>query len=117
MISDHQEGVKRDLDQKNKECSNIFIAAGAGSFEPIKPNLECDFSHLEEKKIFYSIKDKTIFKDKKVAIFGGGDSALDWTVELQKVGAKSWFKCKTNSHRFYNLRVLRGNIGKRRYRP
>ena len=69
------------------ETPNIFIAAGAGSFEPIKPNLECDFSALEGKKIFYSIKDKTIFKEQKVAIFGGGDSALDWTVELQKIGA------------------------------
>ena len=64
------------------ETPNIFIAAGAGSFEPIKPNLERDFSSMEGKKIFYSIKDKTIFKDKNVVIFGGGDSALDWTVEL-----------------------------------
>ena len=70
------------------ETPNIFIAAGAGSFEPIKPNLERDYSPLEGNKIFYAIKDKTLFKDKKVAIFGGGDSALDWTVELQKVGAE-----------------------------
>ena len=72
----------------NVETPNIFIAAGAGSFEPIKPNLERDYSSLEGNKIFYAIKDKTLFKDKKVAIFGGGDSALDWTVELQKVGAE-----------------------------
>ena len=76
----------------NKGCKvetpNIFIAAGAGSFEPIKPNLERDYSSLEGNKIFYAIKDKKLFKDKRVAIFGGGDSALDWTVELQKVGAK-----------------------------
>ena len=70
------------------ETPNIFIAAGAGSFEPIKPNLERDYSSLEGNKIFYAIKDKTLFKGKKVAIFGGGDSALDWTVELQKVGAE-----------------------------
>ena len=70
------------------ETPNIFIAAGAGSFEPIKPNLECDYSSLEGNKIFYAIKDKMLFKNKKVAIFGGGDSALDWTVELQKVGAE-----------------------------
>ena len=96
VLSERVESISGGTDQylvkTNKgtsiECSNIFIAAGAGSFEPIKPNLECDFSHLEEKKIFYSIKDKTIFKDTKVAIFGGGDSALDWTVELQKVGAE-----------------------------
>ena len=69
------------------ESKNIFIAAGAGSFEPIKPTLEKDFSVFEDKQIFYSIKDKNIFKGKKVAIFGGGDSALDWTIELEKIGA------------------------------
>ena len=36
----------------------------------------------EDKSIFYSIKDKTIFSGKTVSIFGGGDSALDWAVEL-----------------------------------
>ena len=69
------------------ESKNIFIAAGAGSFEPIKPTLEKDLSVFEERQIFYAIKDKNMFKDKKVAIFGGGDSALDWTIELEKVGA------------------------------
>ena len=34
--------------------------------------------------LFYSIKDKTIFQDKTVSIFGGGDSALDWAIELIK---------------------------------
>lgn len=67
------------------ESKNIFIAAGAGSFEPIKPNLQNDFSNFEGKDIFYSVKDKNEFKDKHVTIFGGGDSALDWTVELSKL--------------------------------
>ncbi|MDC0233780.1 NAD(P)/FAD-dependent oxidoreductase, partial [Candidatus Pelagibacter sp.] len=39
----------------------------------------------EGSSLFYSIKDKTIFKDKTVSIFGGGDSALDWAVELSNV--------------------------------
>ena len=69
------------------ESKNIFIAAGAGAFEPIKPTLEKDLSVFEDKQIFYSIKDKNIFKGIKVAIFGGGDSALDWTIELEKIGA------------------------------
>ena len=62
---------------------NIIIAGGVGSFEPRKfgPK-ECE--KFEEKSIFYSIKDKTIFKDKTVSIFGGGDSALDWAIELSK---------------------------------
>ena len=63
---------------------NIIIAGGVGSFEPRKfAPKECD--KFENKSIFYSIKDKTIFKDKTVSIFGGGDSALDWAIELSKI--------------------------------
>ncbi len=72
-------------ENKKVESKNIFIAAGAGSFEPIKPNLQSDFSNLEGKDIFYSVKDKNELKDKSVTIFGGGDSALDWTVELSNI--------------------------------
>ena len=62
---------------------NVIIAGGVGSFEPRKfPPKECE--KFENKSIFYSVKDKTIFKGKTVSIFGGGDSALDWAVELSK---------------------------------
>ena len=63
------------------ESSSIIIAAGVGSFEPRKfPTKEIE-KH-EGKQILYSIRDKTVFKDKTVCIFGGGDSALDWAIEL-----------------------------------
>ena len=63
------------------EASSIIIAAGVGSFEPRKfPTKEIE--KYEGKQILYSIKDKKIFKDKTVTIFGGGDSALDWAIEL-----------------------------------
>ena len=62
---------------------NVIIAGGVGSFEPRKfPVKECE--KFENKSIFYSIKDKKIFEGKTVTIFGGGDSALDWAVELSK---------------------------------
>ena len=62
---------------------NVIIAGGVGSFEPRKfPLKECE--NFEDKSIFYSIKDKKIFEGKTVSIFGGGDSALDWAVELSK---------------------------------
>ena len=62
---------------------NVIIAGGVGSFEPRKfPPKECE--KFEDKSIFYSIKNKKIFKGKIVSIFGGGDSALDWAVELSK---------------------------------
>ena len=70
---------------KNKEfdVASIVIAGGVGSFEPRKfPLKEC--GKFEGKFLFYSIKDKTIFKDKTISIFGGGDSALDWAIELSE---------------------------------
>ena len=58
-----------------------FIAGGVGSFEPRKfPTKSAE--KYDGKSVLYSIKDKTIFKDKSVVIFGGGDSALDWAIEL-----------------------------------
>ena len=72
------------------ECTtkNIFIAAGAGSFEPRRPpNIE-DPDRFLGKGVSYAVKSKDQYKDKKLFIFGGGDSALDWTVELAKT-AKS----------------------------
>ena len=65
---------------------NIIIAGGVGSFEPRKFfSKECE--KFENESILYSIKDKTIFKGKTVSIFGGGDSALDWTIELANIAS------------------------------
>ena len=60
---------------------NIIIAGGVGSFEPRKHSTK-DAEKFEGKSVFYSIKDKNLFKNKKICIFGGGDSALDWAIEL-----------------------------------
>ena len=66
-------------------AKSIFIAAGAGSFEPRRPpNIEDPDRYLE-KGIAYSVKSKEKYRDKDLLIFGGGDSALDWTVELSEV--------------------------------
>ncbi len=62
---------------------NIIIAAGVGSFEPRKFSVK-EAEKFENNGVFYSIKDKTYFKNKKICIFGGGDSALDWAIELSK---------------------------------
>ena len=62
---------------------NIMIAGGVGSFEPRKLPLK-EAEKLEGKSIFYAVKNKEKFKNKKIAIFGGGDSALDWALELSK---------------------------------
>jgi len=62
---------------------NIIIAGGVGSFEPRKFSVK-GAETFENKGVFYSVKDKNLFKNKKVCIFGGGDSALDWAIELSK---------------------------------
>ena len=90
-LSDRVQEIKNENNKwivktlKGKEflTPNIVIAGGVGSFEPRKfPPKNCEI--FEGKSILYSIKDKNIFKDKKVVIFGGGDSALDWAIELSK---------------------------------
>ena len=62
---------------------NIIIAGGVGSFEPRKLAVE-EAEKFEEKYLFYSVRDKEKLKNKNIAIFGGGDSALDWALELSK---------------------------------
>ena len=75
--------VKTNKD-KNFKTKNIIIAGGVGSFEPRKLSLKEAEKH-EGKSIFYSISNKNQFKNKKISIFGGGDSALDWALELSKM--------------------------------
>ena len=88
-LNDRVEEIKKNKNKwivktsKGKEftSSSIIIAGGVGSFEPRKfPVKECE--KFEGKQILYSIKDKNAFKNKTVSIFGGGDSALDWAIEL-----------------------------------
>tara|TARA_B100001057_G_C22762110_1_gene916244 strand:- start:194 stop:1210 length:1017 start_codon:yes stop_codon:yes gene_type:complete len=74
-------------DQVKFQTPNIIIAAGVGSFEPRKPPIK-NIEKFEKTNLLYAVKDKNKFKDQTVCIFGGGDSALDWTVELSKVAKK-----------------------------
>jgi thioredoxin reductase (NADPH) len=62
---------------------NIIIAGGVGSFEPRKLMVKSTEKY-EGKSLFYSVKNKDELKNKNISIFGGGDSALDWTLELSK---------------------------------
>ena len=66
---------------KEFDVASIVIAGGVGSFEPRKFSVkECE--KFEGNSLLYSIKNKSIFKNKTISIFGGGDSALDWAIEL-----------------------------------
>ena len=86
-------------------CKVIVIAAGGGSFEPKKPNIPN--LELYNNCIRYSIDKKDRFKDKNIVILGGGDSALDWTVELYKIA-----KSLTLVHRRDNFRGAASTVKK-----
>jgi len=62
----------------------IAIAGGLGSFEPRKPNLE-ELPKYEDHGVDYMVRDPEKYRDKKIVIAGGGDSALDWTIFLADV--------------------------------
>jgi len=65
----------------------IVIAGGLGVFEPRKPVLE-NLDHFEGKGVAYMVKNPETFRNKKVVLAGGGDSALDWTIYLADVAER-----------------------------
>lgn len=76
----------------------VAIAGGLGSFEPRKPILE-NLSKFEDKGIAYMIKDPELYRDKKVVIAGGGDSALDWSIFLADVASQVTLVHRRNEFR------------------
>jgi thioredoxin reductase (NADPH) len=87
----------------NIECKAIIIAAGCGAFGPNRPPL-AGIQEFEGKSVFYAVKSKAEFAGKKVAIAGGGDSAVDWAISLAEIAAKVFvihrrdkFRCAPDS--------------------
>jgi thioredoxin reductase (NADPH) len=69
------------------ETKIIIIAAGAGAFGPNRPPLE-DIEKYEGKSVFYYVKKMQDFAGKRIAIAGGGDSAVDWAINLSDFAEK-----------------------------
>ena len=65
-------------------CRVVVIAAGGGSFQPKRPPVE-GIEAYENKSVFYAVRKMEDFRDQDVMIVGGGDSALDWTLNLQPI--------------------------------
>ena len=76
----------------------VAIAGGLGSFEPRKPLLD-NLSDFEDKGIAYIIKDPEFYRNKKVVIAGGGDSALDWSIFLADVASQVTLVHRRNEFR------------------
>ncbi len=78
----------------------VAIAGGLGSFEPRKPILEgLDFYDQNDRGVEYFVKDPEKFRDKKVVISGGGDSALDWSIFLSNVASSVTLVHRRNEFR------------------
>ena len=65
----------------------VAIAGGLGSFEPRKPLIP-NIADFEDKGVEYIIKEPELYRDKKVVISGGGDSALDWAIFLSNIASE-----------------------------
>lgn len=90
------------------EAKVIVIAAGGGSFTPKKPPLE-NLDAFENTSLFYAVRRMEKFRDKSIVIAGGGDSALDWTVNLQPIA-----KHVTLLHRRDDFRAAPDTVNKMR---
>jgi len=69
------------------EAKALFIAAGGGSFQPKKPPL-AGLDAYENRSVFYSVRKIEHFRGRRVVIVGGGDSALDWVLNLHPVASR-----------------------------
>ena len=76
----------------------VAIAGGLGSFEPRKPIID-NIEAYEEKGVEYFVKNPELFRDKKIVIAGGGDSALDWSIFLADVAAEVTLVHRRNEFR------------------
>lgn len=84
----------------------IVIAAGGGSFTPKKPPIK-GIEQFEGKSVFYAVRKMENFRDKNLVIVGGGDSALDWTLNLQPIA-----KSVTLIHRRDDFRAAPDSVHK-----
>lgn len=84
----------------------VIIAAGVGAFGPNRPPLE-GIESYEGRSIFYAVQNRDQFKNKKVVIAGGGDSAVDWALDLVDIASQI-----TVVHRRPKFRAAPDNVAK-----
>ena len=72
---------------KTFEAKCVVIAAGGGSFQPKRPPIN-GIEPYENKSVHYAVRKMETFRGKRLMIVGGGDSALDWTLNLQPIAKR-----------------------------
>ena len=82
-VAPQEEGGFRVVTNADKvfDAKTVFIAGGVGSFQPRKLR-QPEAASLEDKQLFYRVRDPSRFNDRDIVILGGGDSALDWAMDL-----------------------------------
>ncbi|MCL2473713.1 MAG: NAD(P)/FAD-dependent oxidoreductase [Alphaproteobacteria bacterium] len=90
------------------EAKVVVIAAGGGSFTPKRPPI-AGIEEYEGKSVFYAVRKRDVFRDKDIVIAGGGDSALDWVLNLEPIA-----KSVTLLHRRNEFRAAPDSISKMR---
>ena len=68
-------------------CQVVVIAGGLGCFEPRKPDI-INLEQFEGKGVAYMVKNPELFRNKRIILAGGGDSALDWTIFLSEIASE-----------------------------
>jgi len=84
----------------------VFLAGGLGCFEPRKPNIK-GIVDYEDRGVEYIIKDPEFYRNKRVIVGGGGDSALDWTIVLADIASEV-----TMIHRSAQFRAAPDSVAK-----
>ncbi len=69
------------------EAKVVVVAAGGGSFQPKKPPIP-GLDAYENSSVFYSVRKMEHFRDRRLVIVGGGDSALDWAINLHPIASR-----------------------------
>lgn len=88
------------------EAFAVVIATGAGSFQPVKLKV-ANIDRFEDQSLFYRVRDPAVHAGKDLVILGGGDTALDWVIELQRVA-----RSITLIHRSDRFRAAPSSVAK-----
>ncbi len=83
----------------------ILVAAGVGAFSPNKLEAK-GASDYDGKGVYYFVRDKSIFKDKNLLIVGGGDSAVDWALNIKDIAKKITLVHRRDVFRAHELSVV-----------
>lgn len=96
------------------ECKSIIIAAGGGSFQPKKPPI-AGIDAYEGTSVFYAVRKMETFAGRKVLIVGGGDSALDWVLNLHPIAERVTLLHRRDAFRAapHSVNAMRGLVAER----